>query len=113
MLEKFIDKDNLTPEHMDMAYSKIKEYCEENNIDVLQFVKDESNIPLAAKTIQSKIPFAMRLIVKPKHLEEAIKNNIDFIIELATERYIAEHPVENVKLEEKKAKKTTRKKKTS
>lgn len=93
MIEKFMNKDKLTPEQIDMAYAKIKEHCDENNLDVLDFVKDESNIPLASQKIQSQLPFAMRLVVKPKHLEEAIRNNLDFIINVATERYSLENSV--------------------
>lgn len=96
MLEKFINKDNLTPEQLDLAYSKIKEYCDEKNQNVIEFISNKANIPLAATEIQKKLPFAMRMVVKPKHLEEAINNNLDFIIKVATERYNAENTVASV-----------------
>lgn len=89
MLEKFINKDNLTPEQLDLAYSKIKEYCDEKKQDVIEFLSNKSNIPLAATEIQKKLPFAMRMVIKPKHLEEAITNNHQFIMQVATERYNA------------------------
>lgn len=103
MLDKFINKDTVTPEQIDMAYSKLKEYCDENGHDLIPFIKDESNIPLAAEKIQAKLPFAMKMFIKPKHLEEAIRENLDFIIQIATERHQAENPTSTPKTKTKKA----------
>lgn len=85
MLEKYLNKDNLKDEHLEDAYIYLKQYCEENQLDILKFVKDKKNIDPASDYIHKQLPLAIRLILKPKKIAALIEENHNFIIEKAKE----------------------------
>lgn len=85
MLEKYLSKDNLKEEHLEDAYIYLKQYCTENELDILKFVKDKTNIEPASEYIHKQLPLAIRLILKPKKIATLIEENHDFIIEKAKE----------------------------
>jgi hypothetical protein len=88
MLGKYLDKENLSKEHIDLAYQYLKDYCDKNNQNVVSFVKNEDNIPIAAEYIYKQLGWSLRLILKPQKIEELIKENIDFIIEIAESKEV-------------------------
>lgn len=80
-------KDDVKPEHMDIAYKHLKEYCDTKGVDVLEFVRNKDNIPEAAKAINKEIPWLMRKIFTVPKLESMLTENIDFIIAQAETRH--------------------------
>lgn len=80
-------KDDVKPEHMDIAYKHLKEYCDKKGVDVLEFVRDKKNIPEAAKTINAELPWLIRKVFTVAKLESMLTDNIDFIIAQAENRH--------------------------
>lgn len=74
------DKDDVKKEHIEKAYELLKNYCEQNKIDMLKFVKNKENIKQASEHIHSQLNFALRLVLKPVKIESTILENHDFIV---------------------------------
>ena len=85
MLEKFekylnmTDASKASPEHIELAYNSLKEYCKEKDLDMLEFISNKENIRPAAEHIHKELPFAVRMIVKKDKIEKLIIDNLDFI----------------------------------
>ena len=79
MFDKF-DKDDVKEEHIEKAYELLKKYCEENNENLLKFVKNKKNIAQASEQIHKELNFAMRLILKPAKIEALILDNHEWIV---------------------------------
>jgi hypothetical protein len=82
MFEKYLnitDASKASPEHIDMAYNSLKDYCKENNLDLVEFIKNTDNIKPAAEHIHKELPFAARMILKKDKIEKLIYENLDFI----------------------------------
>ncbi len=71
--------ENATDEQITKAYGYIKEYCDERNLDVMETLNDEKNIPIATKEIYSKLPFGARVMFKESTITDIITKNLDFI----------------------------------
>lgn len=82
--------ENITDEQVTQAYDFIKEYCDKNNLDVMETLNDDKNIPIAVKEIYSNIPRMARFVIKEKTIAEIITKNIDFIRQKAKEKNEAE-----------------------
>ena len=87
-----IKKENITQEQLDTAYKYLKEYCDENNENIIKFLNDDNNIQPASEYIHKQLNFALRLVLKPKKIEEMIRENKEFIFNAAKERYDEENP---------------------
>lgn len=84
MLDKFLqDKSNIKEEHVEEAYTLLKKYCDENNENLLEFVKNKDNIEKASNYIYKELPMMVRLILKPGKIAQLIEENHDFIVEKA------------------------------
>lgn len=88
-----IKKENVSQEQLDTAYEYLKKYCSENDLNLVEFIKEEKNIEPASEYIHKQLNFALRLILKPKKIESLIRENLDFITEAAQKRYDEENPV--------------------
>ncbi len=73
-------KDDVKEEHIEEAYKLLKQYCDQNKLDMLKFVKDKGNIKQASEHIHKQLNFAMRLVLKPAKIESLITENHDFIV---------------------------------
>lgn len=79
MFEKYLKKENLSPEHLQDAYNYLKEYALENKTTVKKIIANPENIPLAAEYIYKKLPFTARMILNKEKLGNLILENYDFI----------------------------------
>lgn len=79
-------KEDIKEEHIEKAYELLDKYCKENDTDVITFVKNPENIPIASNEIHKQLPFALRLVLKPARIEKMINENYDFIIDKAKEQ---------------------------
>lgn len=79
-------KDDIKPEHLDTAYKYLKEYCDNKNVDVIEFVKNKDNIPEAAKEINKGLPWLAKKFFTVSKIETMLNDNIDFIIKTAEEK---------------------------
>jgi hypothetical protein len=73
-------KDNVKEEHIEEAFSLLKQYCEQNKLDMLKFVSEKTNIKEASEHIHKQLNFAVRMILKPAKIESLITDNHDWII---------------------------------
>lgn len=113
MFDKYlnIDATQVDDETVKKAYTMLKEYCDENNLNIVEFVSNKDNIAPGAEHIHKNLPFATRMLVKKEKIEKMIVDNLTFIQEKAQEFYDAENPKKAVKKEAPtKAAKTTKKK---
>lgn len=118
MFDKYlnIDATQVDEETVKKAYTMLKEYCDENNLNIVEFVSNKDNIAPGAEHIHKNLPFATRMLVKKERIEKMIVDNLGFIQEKAQEFYDAENPKKAVKKETVKketpvkAAKTTKKK---
>lgn len=83
-----IDKNDVSDEQIDMAYGYLSEYCEKNNLDLIDFVSNPENIDMASEYIHKQLNFALRLVLRPKIIASLIKNNHEWIIEKARQKHI-------------------------
>lgn len=79
MFEKYLKKENLSPEHLQEAYNYLKEYALENKTTVKKIISNPENIPLAAEYIHKKLPFTARMILNKEKLGNLILENYEFI----------------------------------
>lgn len=79
MFEKYLKPENLKPEHIQEAYTQLKEYAAENNTTVKKIIADKENIPVAAEYIYKKLPFTARMILNKEKLGNLILEHYDFI----------------------------------
>lgn len=91
MFEKYTDPSKVDPKHIEEAYNMLKDYCEKNNQNLLEFVKNKDNIAPAAATIHKELPMAIRLVLKKDKIADLITNNLPFIQAKAEEFYKAEN----------------------
>ena len=75
----------INPEHIETAYKLVQEYCEKNKLDVVEFVTNKSNVEPASEYIHKQLPFAVRLVLKPKKMAKMIEDNHNFIVAKAKE----------------------------
>lgn len=80
-----IEKKNIKEEHIEEAYKLLKEYCEENKLELIAFVENKGNIKNASEYIHKRLNFALRLILKPTKIEKMIVDNHDWIVAKAHE----------------------------
>jgi hypothetical protein len=80
-----IEAKNVNPEHIETAYKLVQEYCEKNKLDVVEFVTNKSNVEPASEYIHKQLPFAVRLVLKPKKIAKMIEDNHNFIVAKAKE----------------------------
>ena len=80
-----IEAKNVNPEHIETAYKLVQEYCENNKLDVVEFVTNKSNVEPASEYIHKQLPFAVRLVLKPKKIAKMIEDNHNFIVAKAKE----------------------------
>ena len=80
-----LNQKDIKPEHISQAFDMLQEYCTEKNINILKFVKDKANIPIASEEIHKRLPFAIRLFFKPNKIATMLNKNHDFIIDKAKE----------------------------
>jgi hypothetical protein len=73
-------KENVKEEHIEEAYKLLKQYCDENKLDMLKFVDDKENINKASEHIHKQLNFAMRLILKPAKIANLINDNHEWIV---------------------------------
>ena len=85
MLDKFLKPENLDPKHIETAYILLKDYCDKQKVDVVEFVSNQENIRPAAEYIHKELPFAYRMILSKDKIENIINTNIDFIKNKAQE----------------------------
>lgn len=85
MLDKYLKPENLDPKHIETAYDLLKEYCDKNGFNVVEFVSNSSNIRPAAEHIHKELPFAYRMLLSKDKIENIITTNIEFIKEKAQE----------------------------
>lgn len=107
MFEKYLsmtDASTAKPEHIEEAYKMLKQYCEDENLDMVKFVSQKENIRPAAEHIHKQLPFAVRLILKKDKIENLIIDNLEFI--QAKTKELHEEEVKAAK----KASKTSKKK---
>ena len=74
------NKNNVKEEHIEEAYKLLKQYCDQNKFDMLEFVSNKSNIKQASEHIHKQLNFAMRMILKPTKIETLITENHDWIV---------------------------------
>jgi len=74
------NKEDIKEVHIEQAYKFLSLYCQENNIDMLKFVKNPDNIPLASKEIHKQLSLALRVVLRPSKIEQLIIENHEFII---------------------------------
>lgn len=91
MFEKYTDPSKVDPKHIEEAYNMLKDYCDKNNQNLLEFVKNQENIAPAAATIHKELPVAIRLVLKKEKIAKLITDNLDFIQAKAQEFYDLEH----------------------
>lgn len=96
MFEKYLnnlsDPAKANPEYIEQAYTLLKEYCVNNNLNILEFVKNKDNIKPASEYIHKELPMAVRWVLKKDKIEDLILQNLDFIQTKAKEFYNAENP---------------------
>ena len=97
-------KDDIKEEHIEKAYELLDKYCKENDTDVITFVKNPDNIPVASNEIHKQLQFALRLVLTPARIEKMINENYDFIIDKAKEQTKKLKEVEKAAKKEKKTK---------
>lgn len=85
MLDKYLKPENLDPKHIETAYELLKQYCEQQGVNVVDFVSESKNIRPAAEHIHKELSFAYRMILSKDKIENIILTNIDFIKEKAKE----------------------------
>lgn len=85
--ETLADKKNINEEHVEIAYNYLDEYCNENKLDLIKFVKDKNNIRFASEYINKNLGFIARKIFTVNFLEEILIKNHDFIVEKAIEKH--------------------------
>lgn len=79
MFDKYLKPENLDSKHIETAYELLKEYCDKNGFNVIDFVCDSKNIRPAAEHIHKELPFAYRIVLSKDKIENIINSNIDFI----------------------------------
>lgn len=82
--------ENVTDEQVLTAYKYLKEYCDEKNLDIMETLNDDKNIPIAVKEIHSQLPLKKRLFLRESMITNIITTNIDFIRQKAKEQIEAE-----------------------
>ena len=60
-------------------------YQHNNKLDVVEFVTNKSNVEPASEYIHKQLPFAVRLVLKPKKIAKMIEDNHNFIVAKAKE----------------------------
>lgn len=88
MISKYLQMTDATkadPEHIDLAYNHLQKYCNDNKLDIIDFVNDSNNIPVAANYVHKQLSFPIKLIMSERKLESLIEKNIDFIRNKAKE----------------------------
>lgn len=106
MFEKYLsmtDASKASPEHIEEAYKLLKKYCDDSNLDMLNFVNNPENIKPAAEHIHKELPMAVRWVLKKEKVESLIMDNLEFIKSKTQELYDKENPAPVVV-----AKKTTK-----
>jgi hypothetical protein len=73
-------KEKVKEEHIEEAYKLLKQYCDENKLDMLKFVNNKENINAASEHIYKQLNFAMRLILKPAKIASLINDNHEWIV---------------------------------
>lgn len=81
---KKLNPTNINPEDIPEdrileAFDKLQEYCQENNINMKEFICDDNNIVKASEVIHSKLNIAQRAILSKKKIHSLIETHIDFI----------------------------------
>lgn len=81
---KKLNPNNIKPEDISedtiqSAFEKLKEYCEENKINMKEFIHNDENIAHAGEIIHSKLNMAQRTILSKKKITSLIETHIDFI----------------------------------
>lgn len=99
------NKEDIKEDHIENAYELLDKYCKENQTDVITFVKNPDNIPIASIEIHKQLPFALKLVLKPAKIEKIINENYEFIIEKAKEQIKKNKEAEKAAKKEKKVKK--------
>lgn len=61
------------------AFDKLQEYCQENSINMKDFISDDQNIAKASEIIHGKLNIAQRAILSKKKIHSLIETHIDFI----------------------------------
>lgn len=79
MLDKYLKPENLNPKHIETAYELLKKYCDEQKVNVVDFVSEPKNIRPAAEHIHKELPFAYRMVLSKDKIENIICTNIEFI----------------------------------
>lgn len=107
MFEKYLNTDasKADPEQITKAYNLLKEYCDDSNINLVDFINNKDNIKPAAEYIHKELPFAVRMVLKKDKIEKLLIDNLDFIQAKAKELHDEETK------QEKKATKTSKSKK--
>jgi hypothetical protein len=85
MFDFLKNPDSIPTEFLEQAYEKLKEYCDEQGVDVLEFVKDPGNIPEASSHIYKQLPFALKFMFKENKIADLISDNLEFIQNKAEE----------------------------
>lgn len=83
-----IDKNKITDDEINMAYGYLKDYCSQNNEDLIKFVSNPSNINKASEYIHKQLSLPIRLIIRPAKIAQIITENHDWIIQKAKEKHI-------------------------
>lgn len=79
MLDKYLKPENLDPKHIETAYELLKEYCDKQGVNVVDFVCDSKNIRPAAEHIHKELPMTYRWVLSKDKIENIILTNIEFI----------------------------------
>ena len=73
-------KENVKEENIEQAYHLLKQYCDENKLDMLKFVDNKENINKVSEHIHKQLNFAMRLVLKPAKIANLINDNHEWIV---------------------------------
>ncbi len=90
LLNKIIEA-NMSDENITKAYHYLKDYCIENNIDMMEFISKKENIANAAETIHGKLGFMQRKIVSIDDIKDVLNEQYEFIVVKTQEIYAAEN----------------------
>ncbi len=97
ILNKLVEA-NMSDENILKAYHQLKEYCQENSLDMLDFVSNKENIGNAAETIHGKLGFMQRKLVSIDDIKGVLESQYEFIVEKTKELALADNTENNKKI---------------
>ena len=102
MYAKFKDPSKVSDEDISKGYALLKEYCENNDKDIMEVINNPENIKPAAEEINRNLGMIVRRVLTVKVLESIITDNIDLIREKVKEQQKLEKAAEKLKTKAKK-----------